>query len=77
MSRVGTNSNTCDIMTPPKIPAVCTIPLLLSMMSPFVYHVIVDGGLEDSVVHFIRTLFIPLAKTGRLSEILENRGGTI
>jgi len=76
ISRVGTNSSTCVVISPPYSPASYDDCDVKRICWPFLYHVIVESGLEESVLHVNVTLFTPLAQTLVFPVMFVNRGVT-
>jgi len=63
ISRDATNSRTCDTTKPPYEPGIGYCGLLFVIRMPFLYHAIVDAGLEESVWHVNVTVLLPFANT--------------
>jgi len=76
ISRVATNSRTCDTTTPPYEPGFDIGGVLFAIWVPFLYQFITDCGLEESVSQVNVTLLIVFANTVVLPLMVVCRGLT-
>jgi len=76
MSRDGTNSNSCDVTSPPFSPISCLTSMLLVTGFPSMYQSIVHAGLAESVEHVKINLLTPFAFITLFPVMLVNRGET-
>ena len=76
ISRLGTNSSTCVVISPSYRPVLYVKCDVLLTGVPFLYHLMLERGLEESVWHVNVILFSPLAHTCVFPVMLVNRGIT-
>jgi len=76
MSRDGTNSNSCDVTSPPFLPISWLTFMVLVTGFPSMYQGIANAGLAESVEHVHFNLLIPTAFITLFPVMVVNRGET-